>query len=503
MSAEQLGVETTESRRGFIRGLGLFPAVAVNMSQMVGIGPFITVPLIVTALGGPQVMVVWVAGAVLAICDGLVWAELGAAMPAAGGSYVYLREAYQYWLGRFMPFLFVWTTLLATPLIMSTGMIGMAQYVGYFWKDMTHWQASFGPITLGAQQAIAVGFTVVTVALLYRRIESVAAITKVLWGGMILTVGIVIVASYTHFNPSVAFSFPKNAFALNAVTLGGVGAALAYAIYDYLGYYTVAYCGDEVRNPGRVIPWSIILSILGVMVIDLAMNIGMLGVIPWQKVEKSTSIGSDVLQAAWGNAGAVIITLLIIWTAFASVYTGLLGASRLPFNAARDRLFFKWFAELHPTMRFPHVSLLVIGLVTAVASFFTLTDIIAALTALIILSQFIAQIVGLFLLRYKQPSLLRPYRQWLYPLPSIVALIGWLYVFGSTPVLSGWKPVILAGVWTAAGVVGFLVYAYVEKTWPFGPKDLREEFVEEQREFETGEQAIDQARPAPPRPEPA
>lgn len=457
-------VEREEGSRGFIRAMGLFPSVALNMSQMVGIGPFITIPLILAVLTGPLAIAGWVVGALIAMCDGLVWAELGAAMPTAGGSFVYLREAFQYRTGRLMPFMFVWSTLLVTPLIMSTGMIGITDYLGYFWKispSLSHW--------------IAVGFTVLTVALLWRRIESVAAITKLLWAGMIITVALVIVATYSHFNAHMAFHLPPGAFSLGSFAVG-LGAGLVLAIYDYLGYYTVAYMGDEVRDPGRVIPRAIIFSILGVMVIDLSMNVGILGVLPVSAAKASKFIGSTALNAVWGHPAAVAVTVLIIWTAFASVYTGLLGASRLPFNAARDGVFFRPFARLHKTLRFPHISLLVMGLVTAIACFFTLTTIISALIALTIWVQFIGQIAALTVLRRRQPGLRRPYRQWLYPVPSIIALAGWIYIFQA----SGWSAIRLTLIWTALGIIAFLIWAKLEKTWPFGPKLIREEFLDEQ-----------------------
>ena len=111
-----------EGKGGFVRAIGLFPATALNMSQMVGIGPFITIPLILAVLTGPLAIVGWVVGALIAICDGLVWAELGAAMPTAGGSYVYLREGFQYYAGRFMPFMFVWSTLL------ELGVVGFGRH---------------------------------------------------------------------------------------------------------------------------------------------------------------------------------------------------------------------------------------------------------------------------------------------------------------------------------------------------------------------------------------
>jgi amino acid transporter len=453
-----------EGSRGFIRAMGLFPSIALNMSQMVGIGPFITIPLILAVLTGPLAIAGWVVGALIAMCDGLVWAELGAAMPTAGGSFVYLREAFQYRTGRLMPFMFVWSTLLVTPLIMSTGMIGITDYLGYFWHMGTL-----------VSHLVAVGFTVLTVALLWRRIESVAAITKLLWAGMIVTVALVIIATYSHFNAHQAFHLPPGAFSLGSFAVG-LGAGLVLAIYDYLGYYTVAYMGDEVRQPGRVIPRAIIISIAGVMVIDLSMNIGILGVLKVKAAEASKFIGSTTLHAVWGRPAAIAVTILIIWTAFASVFTGLLGASRLPFNAAKDGVFFKPFARLHKTLRFPHISLLVMGLVTAIACFFTLTTIINALIALTIWVQFIGQIAALTVLRRRQPGLRRPYRQWLYPVPSIIALAGWIYIFQA----SGWSAIRLTLIWTGLGVIAFLIWARIEHHWPFGAKVIREEFWDQQ-----------------------
>lgn len=469
-------VDPQGKQTGFVRALGLFPATAANMSQMVGIGPFITIPLILTAVGGPQAMLGWIVGAVLAMADGLVWSELGAEMPATGGSYVYLREGYQYWTGRLMPFLFVWSTLLATPLIMSTGMIGMTQYVAYFWPGITNPVFHVGSYAVTGSQLVAVGITVVTVGLLYRRIESVAAITKALWVGMIITIALVILSGATHFHPNVAFNFPQGAFALSPKFFAGMGAGLLIAIYDYLGYYTVAYLGDEVKDPGRVIPRSIILSIIGVGIIYLTMNVLVLGVVPWREAAKSTDIGTLFMQHIWGRPGATLITVLILWTAFASVFTGLLGGSRLPFNAAKDGLFFKPFGYLHPRLHFPQVSLLAMGLVTAIACFFSLSTIINALIAVSVVVQFIGQIGALTLLRIRQPGLKRPYRQWLYPLPSIVAFVGWAYIFAS----SGWSAIRLAVVWTVLGVAAYLVWSYFEKAWPFAPCTIREAFLEQQ-----------------------
>jgi amino acid transporter len=450
----------------FHRSVGLLSATAINMTQMVGIGPFITIPLMVATFAGPQAIVGWVAGALLAICDGLVWAELGAAMPGAGGTYLYLREAFQYRTGKLMPFLFIWTIILTIPLIMATGIIGLEQYLGYFLPHLSYW-----PLHL-----IGVAATAAIVLALYRRIESIKAITTGLWVVMLLAVGLTIAASYSDFHPSLAFHYPHDAFAGGFVA--ALGAGLLIAIYDYLGYNTTAYMGGELRDPGRVMPRSIFISISAIMVIYLAMNIGVLGALPWPTVAHSTSVASLVVTRNWGRTAADVVTVLILVTAMASVFAGLLGGSRVPFHAARERLFFGVFGRLHPRYGFPHVSLLVMGLITAAASFFTLTTIINVLLAVIIWVQAIAQIAALTVLRRRQPGLRRPYKQWLYPLPSLAALAGWLYVYASATGTA----LIWSAVWLAAGLVAFLGWARYHRTWPFGPKPVNEAFLEAQRE---------------------
>ncbi len=450
----------------FTRSLGLWSAVAVNMTQICGIGPFITIPLVVGAMGGPQAILGWIAGAILAMTDGLVWAELGAAMPGAGGTYLYLREAFQYRTGRFMPFLFIWTIMLTLPLCMSTGVIGLVQYIGYYFPEM-------GQTWI---HLISVGVTGLAVIALYRNISSIAVMTNVMFFIMLITVGAVIVASLSHFDSKLAFAFPPGAFHLGRPFFAGFGAGLLLAVYDYAGYNTTAYMADELRDPGRFLPRSIIYSVVAMMVIYLLMNVGVLGVIPWQSVAKSTYIGSDVLEQIWGKTVARIFTGLIVITAFASVFTGLLGGSRVPYNAARDKLFLPVFGRLHPRLKFPHVALLVMGAVTAICTFFDLTTVINMLVAVTVLVQSIAQIAAVTVLRKRQPNLRRPYRMFAYPLPSLIALVGWIYVYYA----SGRTVILLSLGWVGLGVIAFLIWARVEKTWPFGPKEIREEFLTEE-----------------------
>jgi amino acid transporter len=440
---------------GFERTIGLRSAIAINMTQMCGIGPFVTIPLMIAAFGGPQAIFGWIVGALLALADGLVWAELGGALPGAGGTYLYLREAFQHRTGRLLPFLFVWTAMFTIPLIMSTGVIGLIQYLGYLIPDMS-WVEIHG-----------LSLIVVAIVLfsLYRRVAAVGAITTVLWIVALLSTAIVIVASLTHFHSDLAFDFTPGAFSSGGAFWAGLGGGLLIGIYDYLGYNTTAYLGAEVKDPGRVLPRSIVISVLGIMVIYLLMNIGVLGVVPWQEASKSDSVASLVLERTWGKTAADITTVLILVTAFGSVFAGLLGGSRVPYNAAKDGVFFKPFGRLHPRHRFPHVALLAMGLVTAVGTFFTLTTVISVLLAVFVIIQGIAQVVALTVLRRVQPNLERPYKMWLYPLPSLIALVGWGYIYIS----SGHTPIVFSIVVIVAGVLAFLGWARAEAEWPFGP----------------------------------
>lgn len=463
--AERDDATTAASEGRFRRSIGLLPATAINMTQMCGIGPFITIPLMVATMGGPQAIVGWVAGALLAMADGLVWSELGAAMPGAGGSYLYLREAFQYRSGKLMPFIFIWTALLTVPLIMASGIIGLVEYLGFFLPHLGYWPA----------HAIGVALTALVVVTLYRRIESIRMITIGLWLVMLAAVGLTIAASYSGFHASLAFHYPAGAF--GSGLLAGLGSGLIIGIYDYLGYYTVAEMGDELADPGRVMPRSIIVSIGAMMVIYLALNIGVVGTLPWRLVARSTSVASTVVTRNWGHGAASLVTVLILLTAFASVFAGLLGGSRLPFNAARDRVFFRIFGRLHPRHDFPHVSLLVMGAATAAASFFSLTTVINLLLAVTVIVQSVAQIVALTVLRRRQPELRRPYRQWLYPLPSLAALAGWIYVYVSATATS----IIGSAIWIGAGVVAYLGWARSTRSWPFARPEITEEYLEQQR----------------------
>jgi amino acid transporter len=414
-----------ENQPHLVRGFGLLEATALNMSNMVGVGPFITIPLIIAAMGGPQCMLGWLLGAVLAMCDGLVWSELAAAMPGTGGSYLYLRDAFrQTRLGGLLPFLFIWQFVFSGPLEIGSGYIGFVQYVGYFWRGMTAGQGRWITAAVGA----------LVILLLYRRITAIGRLTVVLWIGMLATVGWIIVSGISNFHASVVFDFPPNAFTFTRGFAAGLGSAMLIAMYDFMGYYDICYVGGEVRNPERVIPRSIIYSVAAVAVIYLFCNLSIIAVVPWRQAMNSKFIASEFIERLYGTRAASAVTVLVLWTALASVFALLLGYSRIPYAAAVDGHFFKVFARLHPTGRFPYVALLVMGGLSIFAGMWDLDKVIAALLTSRILIQFIAQIFAVHYLR-QNPAHARPFRMWLYPVPSVIAFIGWSYIF----LTSGWS----------------------------------------------------------------
>jgi amino acid transporter len=460
-SAEPASASGTEHH--LQRRFGLVQATALNMSNMIGVGPFITIPVLMAAMGGPQAMLGWIVGLVIACGDGLVWSELGAAMPGSGGSYIYLRDGFgRQTFGRAMAFLFIWQFLLSGPLEIASGYIGFTQYAQFLWPGLT-------PAT-GKLLNAAVGFLIV--ALLYRRITTIGKITVALWIGTLLTVGVVIVTGPFHFDPKLAFDFPPNAFHFSIGFLMGLGAAARVGVYDYLGYYDICFIGDEVKNPGLVIPRSILISLVAVVIIYITMNLAIIGVVPWRSFvpplgtplpDPAPPIVSWYIQRLYGNLAAKIFTIMVLWTGFASCFCLMLGYSRIPFAAARDGNFFSIFGRIHPRKGFPHISLLFVGALSVLCSFLSLATVIDALLTTRIVVQFIGQIAAVMLLRRNAPDLARPFRIWLYPLPVFIALAGWIFLLVTTDQ----KTLAYAGVTLTLGTIFFLVWSRFTNRWPF------------------------------------
>ena len=448
------------------RRLGLLNAFSINMSQMVGTGPFITVPAILATMGGPQSLIAWGVGALLAICDGLVFAELGAAIPASGGSYVFLRECLgrDRW-GHMMAWIFVWQFLFSGSLEIATSSIGMAEYAGFLWPKLLAYRWGV--------KLLAAAITAVAILALYRKIQDVARLMLVLWVGMLLTAAWVMFTGLTHAHTNLIFDFPPGAWHLGLPFVLGLGNGTMLVMFNFLGYYQICYLGDEVKEPARVIQAGVIVSILIVAVIDLAISLSFTGVVPWREMVQPDSqafnaIGSVYMQKVAGTWASSLMTVMIEITAFAATYAMMLGYSRIPYAAACDGAFFSWFGKLHATKNFPHRSLLLVGLMVIVSCCFDLVQIITALMLARILSMFVAQIIGLMIYRRRQPDAVRPFRIWLYPIPVLVALVGWLGVF-VTPALQpgGMRFMAYAFGTVGLGFVAYFTLAWRQGDWPF------------------------------------
>lgn len=413
------------------RTLTLRGAVTLNLLDMIGVGPFITLPLLIGAMGGPQAMVGWVFGAALAVCDGMVWAELGASMPEAGGTYAYLEQMYPGRVGRWLSFLFAFQILLSAPLSVASGCIGVAAYAG-----------AVVPGLRGHEVWVAVASVAVAVVLQYRRLSGVKRVAQGLLVIVMATIAWTVVTGVWHGEWSRVVAVPSGAFHLDAGFFAGLASAMLIATYDYWGYYNVTFLGGEAKDPGRTIPRAVLLSIAIVAVLYLALNASVLAVVGAPELMRAQSVGArqamlaTFMQMAYAptmGAGAAsmlgkIAAVLVMVTAFGSVFSVLLGYSRIPYAAARDGNFPAVFGRLHPTKGFPYVSLLTLAGVACVCCFFSLGEVIAALVVVRIVTQFSLQHVGVMLLRKRRPEMERPFLMWMYPVPPIVALAGFAYI---------------------------------------------------------------------------
>ena len=417
------------------------------MLDMIGVGPFITLPLLIGAMGGPQAMLGWIFGATLALCDGLVWAELGAAMPEAGGTYRFLRAIYPGKLGRFLSFLFVFQLMFSAPLSVASGCIGLSQYAAYLVPSIgaplahgTWWQ-------IGPGTAVAIASVLVAVLLLYRNLANLRWVSYVLWITVISTIAWILVTALFFGHLHTAFDLPPGAFHLSPSFFTGLASAMLIATYDFWGYYNITFLGAEVRDPAKTIPRAILISIIFVALLYLALNVAVLAVLPWRPILAMKDLASRqalisfFMQSAYtphfGPAAGAFVgklaAILVMITAFASIFSLLLGYSRIPYAAARDGNFFGIFGKLHRTLAFPRTSLLYLGGAAILFCFLSLSQVIAALVVLRIVVQFLMQHIGVMVLRRRQPELKRPFRLWLYPIPPVLALVGFTYILLGRP----------------------------------------------------------------------
>ncbi|SIT33242.1 amino acid/polyamine/organocation transporter, APC superfamily [Filimonas lacunae] len=416
---------------------------------MVGIGPFVVLSVVAEAMNGPWFLYAWLAGAVLSFTDGMIWSELGATFPEAGGSYNFLKEGFGPKWGKLMSFLFVWQTMIQAPLVIASAAIGFAQYFGYIM-----------PLTTVESKLLSGGVVILIVLLLYRNIETIGKISVLLWCGVLVTMVWIISGGMLHGNFLAPVKHMNDGLQLNHAFAAALGFASVKTMYSYLGYYNVCHLGGEIKNPEKNIPRSMFISIGGIAVLYLLMNISVASVLPLEKITKSQFVVSEFIQEIAGPGAATLATVLILWVAFASVFSATLGYSRIPYAAAKDGAFFSIFAKLHPSKNFPYISLLFLGGIAFVFSLlFKIKEVINAILAMRILIQFIAQAIGLLLLSRKKGRSFFKWRMPLYPFPVLLAIVIWAGIFYSTG-----PYMMLSGVAvTVAGIIAYVIKQQINK----------------------------------------
>ncbi|WP_301922582.1 APC family permease [Ferruginibacter sp.] len=441
------------------RRLGLFQSTVLNMIDMVGIGPFVTLPIVMGLMGG-MFLYAWIAGALLSLVDAMIWSELGAAYPLAGGSYNFLKEAYgKNGMGRLMSFLYVWQTVIQAPLVAASAAIGFSQYLGYL-IHLQDWQA----------KAVSGAVIIFITFLLYRKIDSIGKIGVLLWTGVLLTLGWIIIGGIAHGNFLQPLKNINTDFSWGQLVSFVFGQACVKTVYSYLGYYNVCHLGGEIKDPGKNIPRSMFISVIGIAVLYLAMNMSVGSVIPWQEIKYWQDNGlnnfvvSTFLERLYGPTAAKVGTIMILWVALASLFAVMLGYSRVPYAAAVDGAFFKVFGKLHSTKNFPYVSLLVLAALAFIFSLsFKMKHIIDGILAMRIMVQFIGQAAGVVLLRKRNGTENLPFKMPLYPLPVVLAIAMWLFIFYAT----GFTIILFFLLVFGSGFVVYFLMAKIKKQWPF------------------------------------
>ncbi len=466
---------TTTGTGSLQRRIGLRSAVTLNMLEMIGVGPFITLPLVIAAAGYGLSAWAWLLGAAIAVADGLVWAELGAAFPLAGGSYAFLREIYgPKKQGNWLSFLYVWQLSFSAPLSIASGCIGLSSFLAWFWPGLEDAPIAALPMLHYSSFAAAAACLLVT-ALLYRNLSSVTRLAWVLFVGVLAAIAGVIVSGFASAAAHGGWHMPSSPAQSVAGALGGLAQGTLLATYCYWGYYNITYLGSEVRQPSRTIPRAILLSVLFVSAFYVAMNLAALPAVrdaAGHLAQDATAtvrlqLVADIAQSAFGSWAGRLMAALIVWTAFSSVFSLLLGYSRVPYAAARDGNYFRFLDAVHPRHGIPHRSLVALGLVASAFCFFSLAQVITMLVITRILLQFFLQQIGVMLLRVQRPELPRPFKIPLYPLPPLVAIAGFVFILANRAnALDGLAVAAAIGV---SGTLIYLVRARKLGQWPFTP----------------------------------
>jgi APA family basic amino acid/polyamine antiporter len=409
------------------RVLGLWDIVSIVIGGVIGSGIFLVPKDMAAAVGGPLlILAVWAVGGLLSFFGALSFGELGAAMPEAGGVYVYLREAY----GSMIAFLFGWTLFL----VIDSGAIATLT-VAFSSKYLPHIFA----ISPAAQKVISVVFILFLVAVNYIGVRAGANLQNVLT--IIKLTGLVgiCVAIFLFARGTTA-----NFTAGGAPTLGGgfwsrFGVALIASLWAYKGWEAATYSAGETKNPQRNLPLGILLGCLACIVLYVIAQLAYLYVIPASGIAKSDRIAAEAMNLAVGGAGASVISFIILFSIMGATNQNFICSPRVYFAMAKDGLFFPQIAAVHPKFLTPHVSIIAIGLWSIVLS---LSGTFEQLFTYVVFGQWIffgLTVAAVIILRLKRPDLPRPYKTWGYPVTPVVFILAALYIAASALINQFWN----------------------------------------------------------------
>jgi APA family basic amino acid/polyamine antiporter len=416
----------TEKRLELVRGLGAWASAAIVIGTMIGTGIFLKPAEM--AREGHSVSVVfaaWIVGAILSLFGALSFAELGAAIPEAGGEYAYLRRGF----GPLWGFLFGWMhSIVGRPSSMSSIAAGMMRFLSFLIPVIAtpifniHFVVPGVPVHVGTfdfvftwAQPLAVFWLVVMTGVNYLGVRLGGGVQVFLTA--IKIVSVIVVIGVAFFSPAPAAHAPDPIWpaAFNGSLLISFLAALAAALWAYDGWEDLNLVGSEVENPQKNFPRALVGGVSFVAIIYLLFSAACLKVLPFGSVAASQHIASDVVQKVAGSGAAAWITFAMVISALGSMNSSVLSGARVPYAMARDRIFFKIADGIHPKYRTPGRALI---FQCVLASVMALTGTFEELTNLFIFAGWIfygLAVVALFRMRRTEPNLPRPYRCWGYP----------------------------------------------------------------------------------------
>ena len=401
------------------RTLTLLDSTMINVGTIIGSGIFLVPTTIALYMYSTSLtLLVWLVAGILTLFGALSMAELGAAMPRAGGQYVYLKEAY----GPFWGFLYGWSSFwVINSASIAALAVAFATYLGHFYS-LTPLQIKLIAITAITAFTLLNTYGLRTGVWVQNIITflKIGALLAIIFLGIFLSGGET--ANFLPLLPDRDFS--------SLVPLFGL--ALVAALWSYDGWIEVTYIGGEVKNPGRNIPRSLLLSTLVLIVIYILVNVTFIFLLSLPVIAQSQMVASEAVSVVLGSAGTTLVVIIILVSTLGGVHVNVLTSPRIYYAMAKDKLFFKSLAEIHPKHGTPALSLIISGIWSSILVFSGTFYQIITYVVFVSLIFYAMSCAAVIILRYKQPELKRPYRTWGYPIvPMIFILLSGFLVINT------------------------------------------------------------------------